>query len=113
MKKATILSIFILALALPLIAAEQTWQNVSLVDSHCYSKVKANPDSHTRECLMQCAKNGIGIIDADGKYLKLDKAGNTQAMELLKKSEKKDSVRADITGELKGGTISVKTISLK
>ncbi len=104
--------ILIVALALPLVAMAETWTNVPMVDNNCYAKVKADPDSHTRECAIQCAKSGYGIISADGTYLKFDGAGNKKMLELLNKSTQKDHLRVTVTGALKGDTIQVQTVKL-
>lgn len=106
------------AVAMVLIApvrafAPETWGNVPIVDVSCHTKVKDNPDAHTRECGLQCATSGFGVIAADGTFLKFDKAGNDKAVAALKASKATDHVRATVTGELKGDTIAVKTIELK
>ncbi len=100
------------ALALPLVVKAETWTGVPVVDNSCYAKVKADPDAHTRECAIQCAKSGYGIIAADGAYLKFDEAGNKKTLDLLKKSTKKDHLRATVTGKRNGDTIQVESIKL-
>lgn len=117
MKKCSLaLSILVLALgmalALPVIAKEQSWNNVALVDTMCLNKVKADPDKHPRSCLLQCAGSGFGILTADGKYLKLDDEGNKKATAALKDSKKADHIRATVTGDLDGDTIKVKSLTL-
>ncbi|HKW01481.1 MAG TPA: hypothetical protein VJN96_16770 [Vicinamibacterales bacterium] len=94
-------------------AAAETWGNVPVVDVSCHTKAKDNPDAHTRECGLQCATSGFGLIAADGTFLKFDKAGNDKAVAALKASKAKDHVRATVTGERKGDTITVQTIELK
>ena len=115
MKRLSVVSILVLALALPLFAnpdISQTWQNVPVVDTMCYSKVKDNPDGHTKKCLIECAKSGFGIIDAEGNYLKLDTDGNAKVLDLVKKSDKKEGLRLDVTGERRGDTILVTSVSM-
>ncbi len=92
--------------------AEQ-WSNVALVDHHCYSKVKADPDSHPKSCLLQCSKSGYGILTSDGTWLKFDKAGNEKAMAALKATDKTDHIRVNVTGELKGKTIDVSELTIQ
>ncbi len=101
-----------MALALPVLAKEQSWSNVALIDTMCLNKVKADPDKHPKSCLLQCAGSGFGILTADGKYLKLDEEGNKKATAALKDSMKTDHVRASVTGELDGDTIKVKSLTL-
>ena len=97
-------------LALPAAAAE--WKNAPVVDTLCIDKVKSNPDGHTTDCALKCEKGGYGLI-ADGKYLKFDEAGNKQAAAALKETKKTDKLRANVTGELAGDTIKVKTFALQ
>jgi hypothetical protein len=92
------------------VGAADTWTKVSIVDSMCALKVKADPDKHTRECAMQCAKGGYGIITADGTYLKFDQAGNEQALAILKGSKAVDHLRVTVTGTRKGDTIAVSSV---
>jgi hypothetical protein len=94
-------------------AYAEDWKGVSLVDKMCYSKVKDDPDKHETSCLVSCAKSGYGIITADGKYLMLDKAGNEKALAALKATDKKDHVRVNVTGALKGTTVQVTELSLQ
>jgi len=101
-------------LALPSFAAAETWTNVPLIDVACSakSKVKANPDAHTRDCALACSKSGYGILTPDGTYLKFDEAGNAKALAALNASQKADHLRVTVTGELEGGTIKVTDLRL-
>ncbi len=107
------LPLVVLALgAGPLLAAEETWKDVAIVDQHCYKTVKDNPDAHTKECLLKCEKAGYGLFTADKKYLKFDHAGNVKVVEALKASSKTDHIRGTVVGEKKGNTIEVKSVTL-
>ncbi|MCC7152946.1 MAG: hypothetical protein IT161_00145 [Bryobacterales bacterium] len=108
------LTLAFLALAsLPLLAATQTWTNVSLVDQKCSSKFTAQTaDTHTRSCAMACEASGFGILTADGKFLKFDKKGSEKALHELKASTKKDHLRATVTGEMEGDALKVHSIKL-
>jgi hypothetical protein len=103
-----------LLLALPALAAAETWSNVSLVDQSCATKAKVaeNPDGHTRDCALQCSKNGYGVFTADGKYLKFDAAGSEKALAALRASSQKDHLRVTVTGTVEGDTITVATLEL-
>ncbi len=96
----------------PAAVLAESWTNVSVVDVNCSAKVAANPDAHTRDCALQCAKSGYGILAADGKYLKFDADGSAQALGLLKGSDRKDHLRVNLTGTLAGETITVQTIEM-
>jgi hypothetical protein len=101
----------LLALTFPLHA--DTWKSLPLMDSHCSEKMAGDPDSHPRSCALQCAKGGYGVITADGKFLKFDEAGNEKALDALKKSEKKDHLRATIEGTLNGDVITVTSLAIE
>lgn len=100
-------------LALPLAAAAETWKNVSVIDTLCLSKFKADPDKHTTQCALQCVKGGYGLIDADGTYLKFDAAGNEQTVAALKATKKADHLRATVIGVKDGVTLKVTSLSIE
>ncbi len=102
----------IVGLAMPALAFAQNWENAPLVDHMCYSKVKADPDSHPTSCLLKCASSGYGIITASGSWLRLDDAGNKKAVAALKATTRKDHVRVNVSGELKGESIAVASLSI-
>jgi hypothetical protein len=98
-------------IAMPAAAAE-SWKGVSIVDTQCATRVKADPDAHTTKCMLQCVKNGFGIFTADGAFLRLDDAGNKLVAEALKTTKKTDHLRATVTGERQGDIIKVASLSL-
>ena len=102
----------VIAIAAPLVAHAETWQNVPAVDNQCYTKVKESPDQHTVSCALACAKSGYGIIAADGSFLKFDESGNARVIELLKGTRQKDHIRVTVDGERNGETIKVTSVSL-
>ena len=110
--KHLLLAFLILAFAFPILAAAETWDNVALVDTMCAEKVKANPDNHTTQCALGCAKSGFGIFTSDGTFLKLDAAGNKKALAALKATKKEKAIRATVTGEKEGDTIKVASLKL-
>jgi|SRR5215470_12506141 len=98
--------------AVPALAANESYTNVSLIDANCSQKAAADPDSHTRGCALKCAMSGFGIINSDKKFIKFDDAGNKKIEEALKASDKKDHLRVDVTGDLQGDTLKVTAIKL-
>ncbi len=113
MNKLSILCILLLVLfSLPLLAEQQTWENVAVLDGMCLTKVKADPDKHERKCLLQCVKSDYGILESDGNYLKFDDAGNEKVLGLLKNTEKNDHIRVTVQGERAGDIIKVASVSL-
>ena len=97
---------------LPALAANQTFKDVSLIDSNCSKKAAADPDSHTRDCALKCEKTGYAIVTSDGTVLKLDEKGNQEAAASLKASSKADHLRATVTGDRDGYTLKVKSLKM-
>jgi hypothetical protein len=90
-------------------AFAETWTG-TLVDVMCKGRDLA---SHTRECAIKCAKGGFGVVLADGKFVKLNEAGNMQALAALKASTKEKDLKVKVTGELTGDIIKVSAIELQ
>ena len=111
MKKRALIAV-VAALALPLSA--ETWKSVSLMDGYCATKAAkmAKPDDHARSCAMKCAQGGYGAV-VNGKFVKFDKKGNELAKAALEKSDKKDHLRATVSGDLKDGVINVSSLTLE
>lgn len=112
MKKSISLLVLLGLCAMPAFAAAASYQNVSVVDVNCSKKAAANPDSHTRDCALSCARSGFGILTKDQQFLKFDAAGNTKIEEALKASHEKDHLRVDVTGDVQGDTLRVTSIKL-
>lgn len=102
----------LLALVLPAAARAESWTRVALVDVSCSTRVKADPDAHTRACALKCAASGYGIWTADGTYLKFDAEGSKKAQALLEASDRKDHLRVDVSGELVDGALKVTSIAM-
>ncbi len=100
---------FGLLLLLAGMAAAESFSG-TMVDVMCKGKDLA---SHTRECALNCAKSGYGLVTADGKFLKFDEAGNAKALTTLKKSTKEKDLKAKVTGTLAGDVLKVETIELQ
>ena len=99
-------------MATPALAATQTFNDVSILDVACSKKAAATADAHTRECALMCKESGFGIVTADQKFLKFDADGNAKMLEQLKASDKADHLRVNVSGDVKGDTIEVKSIKL-
>lgn len=98
--------------AAPAFAFAASFENVPVVDVACSKKVAADPDSHTRDCALQCAKSGYGILTSSQKFLKFDAVGNERIQEALKASDKRDHLRVNVEGEVQGDTLKVASIKL-
>lgn len=104
----TVFSLIGLVLLLGTAAWADSWSG-TLVDVMCKDKDLAN---HTRQCAINCSKSGYGLVLADGKFYKLDEAGNTKALEALKASSKEKDLKATVTGKLEGEVIQVESVKL-
>ena len=90
----------------------ETWKNVSLVDTQCVDKAKADPDKHTKKCALACEDGGYGILTAEGKFLKFDAAGNEKAAKALEATQKTDHLRATVEGTVSGDEIQVASVKI-
>ena len=82
----------------------------TIVDVMCKGK---DLSSHTRECAVTCAKGGYGLVLGDGKFVKLNEAGNAKTLGMLKKLTKEKDLKAKITGKMQGEVIQVDTIEFQ
>jgi hypothetical protein len=96
----------------------------ALVNSKCYDALERNVNpqdslssvdrdrgSEVRYCSPNAKTKLFGIVTRDGENLKLDSAGNTKAMELVRRIGKKSWFQVVVTGEMNKGTIKVDSIS--
>ncbi len=90
-------------------ALAETWSG-TLVDVMCKGKDLA---SHTTKCAIGCAKSGYGLVLSDGKFVKLDEAGNAKALAALKATSKEKDLKAKVTGTMDGDTVQVESIDLQ
>ena len=102
----------LMAFLIPTVVSAKTFKNVPVVDANCSSRVINSPDSHTRACALKCAASGFGIVTSDHKFLKFDDAGNQEIVSQLKSSDKKDHLRVNVTGDVQGDTLNVKSVKL-
>ena len=100
---------FLCAFLVASAAFADTWSG-TVVDVLCKGKDVA---AHTRQCVLACAKGGYGLVLADGKFLKLDEAGNAMALSKLKTSTKDKELKAKVTGKLDGEVIQVESMELQ
>jgi hypothetical protein len=112
MKRFTSMLVLAGLCAAPALASAATYHNVAVIDVSCSKKAAADPDSHTRDCALACAKSGFGIVTSDQQFLKFDAEGNAKITEALKTSSKKDHLRVNVDGDVEGGTLKVKSIEL-
>ena len=112
MKRLTSLVVLAGLCAVPMFAAAESYENVSVIDVSCSKKAAADPDAHTRECALACTKSGFGILTKDQRFLKFDAAGNAKILAALKASDKKDHLRVNVDGDVQGDTLKVTSVTL-
>jgi hypothetical protein len=86
----------------------ESWTG-TIVDTNCKTKDLAG---HTKQCVMGCAKSGLGIVLSDGKFVKFDEEGNTKALAALKASSKDKDLKAKVTGKLEGEVLKVASVEM-
>lgn len=106
MKTIAITGMLILA---PMAALAENWSG-TIVDVMCKGRDLA---SHTRQCNINCAKGGYGLVLADGKFLKFNETGNAKALAMLKASTKEKDIKAKVSGALNGEVIRVEAIEIQ
>lgn len=112
--------VFILAATAMLSAIPLAAETVNgiLVDNMCSTGiVKKGYEAakmHTKECALmdQCKASGYGVVQADGKYLKLDAAGNEQAVKALEGTSKEKDITVTVDGEVSGDAIKVSKLKI-
>ncbi len=129
MNRKLIVGVFVFAAvlylgALPVAQAKGMEFKGILSDAACWkagtagdgADMKVSPEKHTVACLKMpgCEASGYGILmkDAAGKYefTKFDAAGNTMAVDLLKKTTKADNMTIKVMGTKEQGLIKVESI---
>ncbi|MBI2686434.1 MAG: hypothetical protein HYX27_08970 [Acidobacteria bacterium] len=101
-------SFFIVLVGVAVLSAE-TWTG-TVVDVMCKGKDLA---SHTRECALQCAKGGFGLVLGDGTFVKFNESGNARTLAQLKKLDREKDLKAKVTGERKGEVLQVVSIEFQ
>ena len=89
-----------------------------LVDLACATEEGSKPGfgaKHSKDCLQMpdCVKSGYGVLTPDNKVVKFDKAGNEQAKKFIADTNKPKDMRVNVTGEVKGDTMTVSKIELQ
>ena len=86
-----------------------------LVDKKCSaSKNTAEAaKAHTKDCAVACKDSGFGIVTEEGKFIPFDADGDGMAANFLKAMPRKDNLKVQVVGDLKGDTLSgIKAIQM-
>ena len=90
-------------------ALAETWSG-HVIDTMCKGR---DVVSHTKQCNLGCAKNGFGLVTADGKFIKFDQEGNQKALDAIKATDKEKDLKAKVTGTMDGDMIKVQSITIE
>ena len=100
---------YLLLLGASAVLCAETWTG-TVVDVMCKGRDLA---SHTRECALECAKGGFGLVLGDGTFVKFNESGNARTLAQLKKLDREKDLKAKVTGLRKGDVIQVQTIEFQ
>lgn len=80
-----------------------------LVDAKCGTEIAEDADkvaAHPNSCSLTSRESGYGIV-SEGKFFKFDDYGNTQALLLLKVTERTSNLKVRVGGHFEGDLIKV------
>jgi hypothetical protein len=105
------------AISLGALAADTTIKG-TLVDMACAREDGSKPGfgaKHSKDCLEMpdCVKSGYGLMTADKKVIRFDKAGNDQAKKFIAEMKKAKDIQVEVTGAVTGDTMTVSKIVLQ
>ncbi len=90
-----------------------------LVDIACAAVHSEHGDgswgvTHNRRCLQseESAKAGFALLQPNGKVYRFDREGNALARKAIASTKKEFDFRIEVTGELVGNDLRVKTLTL-
>jgi len=126
MLKTLVVALFAAAFVVPAFAqddmkadkgAMKTELHGYIVDAMCAGGMMKKDDpmaqaaKHTKGCALEeaCAESGYGVF-SDGKYYKFDKAGDTMALALIKKSDTKAGMMVHVEGVMMDDVLKVVSI---
>jgi len=96
-------------LAAPALMLAESWSG-TVVDVMCKGKDLA---SHTRQCSLNCAKGGFGLVLADGRFVKFNEGGNAKTLAALKAATREKDIKAKVSGTMDGDVIRVESIEIQ
>ena len=74
-------------------------------------RAKTLKENHSCSLDQNYSRNTYGIITDDKRYFKLDDAGRTWALKLLRGTSDKDDLHVILSGTIDGDTVHVDTMS--
>lgn len=61
-----------------------------LIDQHCYASFQGHPQDHTRNCLLKCQHEVMGLVDAQGHFRPFDAKGDQTALAAVRASRQRN-----------------------
>lgn len=76
-----------------------------LIDTHCLSEYSAKLAQHPAACILKCGKRvaiGIGVVDADGHFLRFDARGRQRVLAEVVAAHRPDHLWVTVRGKRSG-----------
>jgi hypothetical protein len=70
-----------------------------------------NPSTHARQCALECAETGLGLMTEAGEYVKFSAEGDKKGLEWLTATTRETDLKVRVTGTIKDGLLHVVTIT--
>ena len=70
-----------------------------------------NPATHARDCALECASTGLGLLTVGGEYLKFSAEGDKKGVEWLTATTRENNLEVRVTGTIKDGLLHVVSIT--
>lgn len=76
-----------------------------LIDTHCLSDYSAKLAEHPATCILKCGQQvaiGIGVVDADGHFLRFDARGRKRVLAEVEAAHRPDHLWVTVRGKRSG-----------
>lgn len=78
-----------------------------LIDTHCLSDYSAKLAEHPAACILKCGQQvaiGIGVVDADGHFLRFDARGRKRVLAEVEAAHRPDHLWVTVRGKRSGSS---------
>jgi hypothetical protein len=98
----------VLCLGAPMLAQPTDRFDGTLMPVKCKND---NPETHARDCALECAATGLGLLTEAGEYLKFSAEGDKKGLEWLTATTRESNLKVRVTGSVKDGLLHVVSIT--
>jgi hypothetical protein len=70
-----------------------------------------DPATHARQCALECAETGLGLLTEAGEYLKFSAEGDKKGLAWLTATTREHDLKVRVTGTIKDGLLDVVSIT--